>query len=263
MTMVMSTFPLLDLNILTWAPRDSRNSNFSTRALSVVTKSVFTPTILAVGGTPSKLSTTTRRGNLLTLPTLGVRSGSSASTVPIPVMIASTCFLNLWTRSLEASEVIHLDSLCLVAVFPSRDAAIFNITKGLPVVTLFIQPSLSFRHSASSTPVSTSIPAFLSISKPLPETFGFGSVIPATTLFFPAFITASVQGGVLPKWQHGSRFRYSVPPLAALPASFSALTSAWAPPDILWYPCPTILPFLTTTAPTIGLGDAPSIPFLA
>ena len=46
----------------------------------------------------------------------------------------------------------------------------------------------------------------------------------------PARSTASVQGGVLPWWRHGSRVTYSVAPRAASPAAVRALTSAWASP---------------------------------
>ena len=56
-------------------------------------------------------------------------------------------------------------------------------------------------------PVSTSTPALLSLSNPLPETSGLGSSMGQTTRVIPASIRASVQGGVLPWWSCGSRER--------------------------------------------------------
>ena len=60
---------------------------------------------------------------------------------------------------------------------------------GLPYVTL---------KAAASLDGSTSIPALLSISIPLPETSGFGSSAATTTRFKPERIISSAQGGVLP-----------------------------------------------------------------
>ena len=44
----------------------------------------------------------------------------------------------------------------------------------------------------------TSSPESFNLEIPLPETLGSGSTIPTTTFFRPAFIIASVQGGVKP-----------------------------------------------------------------
>ena len=47
----------------------------------------------------------------------------------------------------------------------------------------------------------------------------------------PAAMSASVQGGVLPWWAHGSRFTTRVAPRARAPAAASAATSACGPPN--------------------------------
>jgi hypothetical protein len=59
--------------------------------------------------------------------------------------------------------------------------------------------------SAWSTPVSTAIPAARSFARPWPLTRGSGSPVATTTRAIPAAISASVQGGERPQWQHGSK----------------------------------------------------------
>ncbi len=67
--------------------------------------------------------------------------------------------------------------------------------------------------------------------------------------------TASVQGGVVPWWAHGSIVTYRVAPLARSPAASSATTSACGPPRRSCQPSPTTSPpGATTTAPTTGFG---------
>src|SRR6185437_16868064 len=70
----------------------------------------------------------------------------------------------------------------------------------------------------------------------------------------PAARIASTQGGVFPVWRHGSRLTTSVPPRAWLPAVLSAVTSACGPPNSACHPSAMVLPFWSTTAPTMGLG---------
>ena len=63
---------------------------------------------------------------------------------------------------------------------------------------------------SSSLPTVTEIPASRSRAMPWPLTNGLGSTVPTTTSPMPASIRASAQGGVLPRWAHGSRLTYMV-----------------------------------------------------
>ena len=66
-----------------------------------------------------------------------------------------------------------------------------------------------------------------------------GIGLATTTRRTPARITASVQGGVLPWWQHGSSVTYSVAPAACSPAARRASISACGPPNRACHPSPT------------------------
>ena len=151
-----------------------------------------------------------------------VKSGSSATTVPRPTMMASTRPRSSWTLARLASLLIHLESPVWVLILPSRVIAHFAITQGLPVRSNFRYGAFIFLASDSQTPTVTSSPASCKIAKPPPATLGNGSGIATTTRRTPDFNTASVQGGVLPKWQHGSRVTYNVPPRACAPARSKA-----------------------------------------
>ncbi|HXQ70723.1 MAG TPA: hypothetical protein VN844_09560, partial [Pyrinomonadaceae bacterium] len=56
--------------------------------------------------------------------------------------------------------------------------------------------ALSNRAAEVLAPTVTAMPALRSAATPLPLTLGFGSVMQQTTLFTPAAIKASQQGGV-------------------------------------------------------------------
>src|ERR1019366_6303697 len=113
---------------------------------------------------------------------------------------------------------------------PSREEADLAVTKGPPAVTQRRYCSLSSRAASDPTPTVTSMPARRRASSPLPLTRGLGSGMAATQREIPAATTASVQGGVRPWWQHGSKETTRVAPRAASPASRRAVTSAWGPP---------------------------------
>ncbi len=82
-----------------------------------------------------------------------------------------------------------------------------------------------------------------------------GSSEATITRLIPACRIASVHGGVLPSWQHGSSDTYSVAPLrSATPQASIALTSACTPPNCSCQPSPNTSPSRATTAPTTGLG---------
>ena len=67
-----------------------------------------------------------------------------------------------------------------------------------------MQPGLSSRASAYSSPAPTWMSDSLSNASPLPATRGFGSSIAATPRAMPASRKASAQGPVRPWWAQGS-----------------------------------------------------------
>ena len=69
----------------------------------------------------------------------------------------------------------------------------------------FKKPRFNNRAWGSNKPAATSIPASAKMAKPLPATCGLGSTIAAITFATPAAFKPSAQGGVRPKWLHGSR----------------------------------------------------------
>jgi|GEM_PF-4433868 len=127
------------------------------------------------------------------------------------------------------------------------------------------QKKTSFRRLASfsRSPSSTVIPAFFRISKPLPETSGKGSFTAATTREMLELMIISVQAGVLPMWQQGSKLTYRVAPLAAVPAFSSARRSACFSPEARCQSSAISLFSRTTTAPTMGLGEVLPCPLAA
>src|SRR4030095_12137082 len=84
------------------------------------------------------------------------------------------------------------------------------ITNGWPVTIHLLNALLSRVHSSDKIPSFTRTPAFRSLTIPVPECFGLGSVAPMTTFLSPALIIASVHGAVRPVVEHGSRVTYSV-----------------------------------------------------
>src|SRR5262249_31998183 len=90
------------------------------------------------------------------------------------------------------------------AALPSSVMAHLAVTYGRPVDRSFRYGALSRRAASPSRPSSTITPASASRAKPPPATFGNGARIAAPPRAIPALWIASVHGGVLPKWQHGS-----------------------------------------------------------
>ena len=167
---------------------------------------------------------------------LDVKSGSSASTVPIPTATASDSPRHRCTSARLDSPEIHFDSPPLVATRPSRVTADFIVTSGLPVRACFRNAWLSSRAAAASAPSAnvTSIPSSRSTPGPRPLAFSDGSSAPITTRSTPAAMIASVHGGCLPWCAHGSSVTYIVAPRGSSPRSresVSAATSACTPPS--------------------------------
>ena len=120
-----------------------------------------------------------------------------------------------------------------VATFPSSVIADLKSTHGKPVRACLRNGWLSSRARADSSPsaTATSIPSSRRMPSPRPDAFSVGSSEPTTTRAMPASISASVQGGVCPWWQHGSSETYIVAPrVSASPQAASASRSACASP---------------------------------
>ena len=192
-----------------------------------------------------------------------VSAGSSARAVPMPTMMAANRCRSRCARSRASGPVIHRDAPVRVAAFPSRVMAYFSTTKGRPVVMKWKNTSLRCRHPSSRTPVSTTVPASRSCAHPWPATKGFGSRAPTTTRAMPASRIASVQGGVLPQWQHGSSVTYRVLPAGSSAHAASASRSAWGWPHAVCQPSPMMRPSFTITAPTSGFGLVQPVPLSA
>ena len=141
------------------------------------------------GGSTSAASSSGRRT---------VRRGSSASTVPAPVINAPLRARQRCTSARAASPLIQRDSPEAMALRPSRLVASFTRSHGRPRSTRDRKPRFNSRACASIRPCSTAMPAVRRRSKPAPSTCGNGSRIAATTRATPAATSASAQGPVLP-----------------------------------------------------------------
>ena len=84
------------------------------------------------------------------------------------------------------------------------------------------------KHSFSKTPVTTLQPASCKRLTPCPDTLENVSIQPITTLGILCLMIRSTQGGVFPKWLHGSKETYIVAFLsnALFFTACMALTSA-------------------------------------
>ena len=189
-----------------------------------------------------------------------MRSGSSASAVPMPTRMPSIRPRSSCTSRREAGDDSQRSSLDPVAKAPSRLIAHLAITHGRPRSTKVRKGAVRRVASCSRRPTSTVSPARSSATMPPPATAGNGSRAAITTRLMPAAITASVQGGVLPWWQQGSSVTKSVAPRARGPAASNAMISACGPPKSACHPSPMTCWWLApsrtaTTAPTIGLGS--------
>src|SRR5262245_20675243 len=117
-------------------------------------------------------------------------------------------------------------------------------------------PAAIQRAASAATPVSTAMPAWRRLAKPLPQISGLGSAMAQTRRRMPAALIASAHGGPRPWCEHGSKVTYMVLPRALPPARSSACASAcgrppgWVQPRAI----NSSLASSTMTAPTEGLG---------
>src|SRR4051794_4947389 len=224
-TATMISAPAASSALVSW-----RGAARETTTVSGVSATSWT-SLLASGRRPRE-SKTTRRGWRCTPSTRAVSSGSSASAVPMPTTTASTDARQRCARSRLSSPEIHFESPVGVATLPSSVIADLKSTHGRPVRACLRNAWLPSRARAASSPAATqtSTPSSRRIPRPRPLAFSDGSSEATTTRAMPAATIASVHGGVLPWWQHGSSETYSVAPRAASPAARSALTSACGPP---------------------------------
>ncbi len=202
-----STLPCAFGNVITSAPMARSAAAFSERSGSgsAHTMTQGSPcSRRASSGTPSLLSTSTRKGWRAVSTARTVICGLSSSTVPMPVRTAQARARQAWPSARAAGPVIHWLSPDGSAVRLSRLAAIFIRTHGRPRVMRETKPIFISRASFSSRPQRTSMPAVRSVVRPRPDTSGLGSSIAAITRASLASISAFAQGGVRPKWLHGS-----------------------------------------------------------
>lgn len=132
------------------------------------------------------------------------RRGLSASTVPMPVSTVQARARQAWPSARASGEVIHWLAPLGSAVKPSREAATFMRTQGVPRSMRLKNPTFKARDASAPGPTSTATPAARSRANPWPATSGFGSASDATTLPMPAPISASQHGPVRPWWAQGS-----------------------------------------------------------
>jgi diaminohydroxyphosphoribosylaminopyrimidine deaminase/5-amino-6-(5-phosphoribosylamino)uracil reductase len=133
-----------------------------------------------------------------------VRSGSSATTVPLPVTTAEARARSRCTSARAGSPVIHLLVPFASAVRPSRLAPSLSVTHGRPRVMRLTKPRFSSAASSAMSPTVVGMPAASRRPRPPPSTAGFGSRMATTTRDTFAAMSASTQGGVRPWCEHGS-----------------------------------------------------------
>ena len=141
--------------------------------------------------------------------------GRRRSPSPRPRRSASAQARSRCTSARDASPVIHREEPSVAAVLPSRLDAIFSVTNGRPLVTWRSNARLRRRDSAASTPCSTSMPGVAELREA-------GRVVAQVRIGRrrpprapPRRRSAPrVQGGVRPKWLHGSSVQTTVAPLA-------------------------------------------------
>ena len=123
----------------------------------------------------------------------------------MPVRMAELWARRRWTSARAAWEVIQRLAPERSATRPSRLMAVLAVTPGSPKRMRLTKPRLRRVASPSPSPMATAIPASASARQPLPWTAGLGSVMARITRAIPAPTSDSVQGGVRPWWQQGSK----------------------------------------------------------
>ena len=101
-----------------------------------------------------------RTGEYFSMPgSRQVSSGSSASAVPMPIMIASLWARRRCTRSRTASPVIATGLRPAAPALPSAETASLSMTWGRPSRMRRMWPAWSRRASSAPRPTSTAMPA--------------------------------------------------------------------------------------------------------
>ena len=211
-------------------------------------------------------SIATRIGCRSVSTSLTVSAGSSRITVLAPTSTAQQSFRSSCT-CLRHSSLVNLPaSLDRSSTEPFASIATFTVTYGLRFSHQCKNSRICSAASSSRRPHSTLIPASSKTETPFPLTNGFGSPCAITTSLIPAQSSASVHGGVLPKWLQGSNVMYALAPLVLWPfssASCIAICSACSPPKWSCQPSAITIPSLTKTQPTKGFGRTCPLPFSA
>ena len=129
-----------------------------------------------------------------------VNEGLSSKAVRLPTSIAlySARILCTYMEVSGVDNTAGLPSCRKRSIKPSADWAHFKVIYGRLRIFKVTKRRISSRHSSSSTPTVTSIPASSSFRMPRPATRGNGSMQPTTTLGIPLLTIKSAQGGVFP-----------------------------------------------------------------
>ena len=148
-----------------------------------------------------------------------VSCGSSRIIVLAPTKIAQQSFLR-WCTLVKQSSLVNLPaSSDKSSTELVESTATFTVTYGRLNLHQCKNSRICSAASCSSNPLSTTMPASSNTLIPLPLTKGLGSSCATYTSVIPAQSRASVQGGVLPKWLHGSNVTYAVAPFVLCPLS--------------------------------------------
>ena len=173
-----------------------------------------------VAGTRPAVSTTTRIGDRASAKRASrtVSEGSSAIAVPAPTTTASAQARNRCTSARDPSPVIHREEPSAAAVLPSRldghlQGDVREAARDMPFERPVEAARLGGHHTEFDLDAGV---AELERGRECPRR-RFGSVVATTTRATPASISARVQGGVRPKWLHGSSVQTTVAPRARSP----------------------------------------------
>ena len=140
-----------------------------------------------VAGRRARPSSTMRTGERCSRPgRRQVSAGSSASAVPLPIMIASWVARSQWPRARAASPVSHWLMPLRVAMRPSSEVASLRVTSGRPARSLRKKPAFSASAAARMRPSWTATPAWRSCWMPWPSTRLSGHSVATTTRRTPA-----------------------------------------------------------------------------
>ena len=184
-----------------WAFASAPSLSHASTTVCVAARSA---SLEATGKYPLRLITTGRGEESANPGKRQSRLGSSVSSVPRPVTIASCVARNMWPILRDNAPVIQGGSPSGVRIKPFLLTPSFSVTCGSPPLMRDKKPALTSYATSRINPSCTLIPAWRNFSAPRPATRGSGSRSAKKTDLSSAFTNASAQGAVLPVCEHGS-----------------------------------------------------------